>query len=130
MIGSVAGAFHSFTDTSGGGVLYVVGAIIGGAKGLLQTEYLSNLVQNNVGIPTNSPSINFSIYPNPVSNKIHVASSETTLTIELFNTNGKIVLSTNQQDKDIDVTNIPAGEYLMKISILMGYGIKLLIINH
>jgi hypothetical protein len=109
MVGTVGGLFHSYTDVSGGGLIYIVGAIVS-AKGI-QTEYLSNIVDNNVGIQTHDK-IDFSIYPNPASNVIHITSSEN-LTTFIYDINGNLVRSST--DKDINIEDVPSGEYCMKV---------------
>ena len=53
------------------------------------------------------------IYPNPVQNELHIQSSLTIDTIEMYNLLGELVLES--KSKTLDVSNLTTGLYLMKV---------------
>jgi CotH kinase protein/Lamin Tail Domain/Secretion system C-terminal sorting domain len=59
---------------------------------------------------TNLP---FSLYPNPTSNLIQIESSVSITTVEVFDINGRTLLSTNQLL--LDVSELSAGYYSLRI---------------
>lgn len=74
---------------------------------------LSALAQE--GKPQQNDALGF--YPNPVSNgKIYIT-SKTTLEKEvlIFDVLGKKVLQTNTSSKELNISTIPAGVYIIKI---------------
>ena len=117
MVGSVGGSFNSFTDPSGGGVIYIVGAIIG-SKDAMQTEYLSNLVSNNVGISEQPQTVELEVYPNPATDGIYIQSDENVINIDVTDLTGRIILSGNE--KNINISSISSGTYLIKVTTQAG----------
>jgi len=63
--------------------------------------------------------IGMKIYPNPVGNNfVTILSSETgDKFVELFDINGRKVLSTTIIDELLDISNLDAGFYLIKVTI-------------
>lgn len=89
---------------------------------------------NHIGGP--NPSINtlstndfsvsyFSVYPNPASNFISIESSskEKISTVQLLDVLGKEVINTELTNKQINVSNLSKGIYLLKINSLNGKSI-------
>ena len=72
--------------------------------GVNPQEGLAEVVANNTVI---------SFYPNPSSDVIHIVGLEKTVTVQLFNLNGQLILSS--QHTDIDVSGLSAGSYVMQI---------------
>lgn len=76
---------------------------------------------------SNTDEVSFSIFPNPVSDKVSVTffipdNWNSTYEIEIFNTKGELVLSQTEgiirkgdQTIELDVTNLSKGMYVMKI---------------
>lgn len=97
------------------------------AKGNLRNSLLNSIVcdsANAEGAPLPKPSpsaIKINIYPNPFSQVIYVAgNSDTALagnTLRLYNANGKLLLTQviHSQNTTLDVSNLPAGFYILKI---------------
>ena len=71
----------------------------------------------------------FSIYPNPVTNQLHVASEQAKIErVEIYNLNGKQVLNINfQNNQPIDVSSLTKGLYLVKVKTESGSLTKKLI---
>ncbi len=62
----------------------------------------------------------FSIYPNPVKTELNFRSNENISSAEIYNLLGQKVQSYNKDallDDQIDVTNLQAGNYLIKVTI-------------
>ncbi len=57
----------------------------------------------------------FRIYPNPASNSVKIDSKQIISKIEIYNTLGKLVLSKENIKTDIDVSNLNAGLYLLRV---------------
>ena len=85
---------------------------------------------NDVGINETDLSNEFYVYPNPARNTINieVAGNTETLSVDIFNITGTLVkwLENIKPAKTIsvDVANLVAGTYFIKISNRKGYGIK------
>jgi len=58
------------------------------------------------------------IYPNPVQNEIHIETGEVVNSVEVFDLLGKQIL--NSKDKNIDVSGLQSGIYLLKINTNQG----------
>ena len=58
---------------------------------------------------------NLKITPNPTSNKIFLNSKNTIQKVSIFNTIGKKVLEVLNHQKEIDISSLPKGIYLIKI---------------
>lgn len=69
-------------------------------------------VSDNASVPSVDP-IEFSIYPNPADNEIVIDYSEP-LTATIFSVNGKAILTSS--NNKIDISSIPAGNYIISIS--------------
>lgn len=61
--------------------------------------------------------LQFSVYPNPVKNELHYASTKNITAIKVFNVLGQEVFSTAQQAKQgkINLGVLPSGNYIAKI---------------
>lgn len=56
------------------------------------------------------------IYPNPFSNHIYIESSKPILIIQVYDLNGKLLISTSDQNQINErITNLNSGYYLLKI---------------
>jgi beta-glucanase (GH16 family) len=71
----------------------------------------------------------FGVYPNPTSDKINITSKEPIDRIELYDVLGKVVLRQEKNLKTIDVSQIMAGVYVLKIYSNNQFAIKRVIIN-
>lgn len=124
----VSGSVTVYTTTGFIDSLYVVGAQLS-AKGV-NDDALSNWIAEDdaVGI-TENETVCFDIFPNPAVDVISIPSQEN-LIIHVSDLAGRNILST--QKKEIDVSNIPAGVYMIcVINTFTGEaGYKKLIITH
>lgn len=76
-------------------------------------SYESSVPQNNI-IQLLSGEIQ--LYPNPVKSILHVVSNLKILSkIRVFDTNGKKVLDADLTEKQVDLSQLPRGMYLVKI---------------
>jgi len=57
----------------------------------------------------------FTVYPNPVSDELHIQTSRTINRIEMLDLNGKVLGTWVGDNKTINVQNIPAGNYILRI---------------
>ena len=61
----------------------------------------------------------FELYPNPATNMLNIEMSNELKSIEIYNIQGQKVLQTNQ--KQINVSNLPAGMYVIKVQVEEDY---------
>ena len=57
---------------------------------------------------------NISIYPNPANEKVEVQSDETIESISVTSINGSVLIE-NQNQKEVDLSNLPSGMYFFNI---------------
>ena len=70
---------------------------------------------NDVGISENNFSDTFRLYPNPVSDILYIETNKTTTSeIEVFSVQGVLLL--NAKGNQIDVSSLPNGNYILKVS--------------
>jgi hypothetical protein len=67
----------------------------------------------------NNELLGFSMYPNPVSNRLNISAKETIQRADIFNVLGKKVMSLdiNKTSESIDVSNLTSGIYLVKYNV-------------
>lgn len=68
-----------------------------------------------------------SIYPNPVSDILHIKTQNTIRNIKIFTVLGSQVLKTNSTE--INVSNMQSGTYILKVQTDLGQTVKKLIIK-
>jgi len=59
------------------------------------------------------------IYPNPAENQVHISGNESPFDVTIFNSTGQLVQESLQAET-LDTSNLPAGNYLMKITNIQG----------
>lgn len=84
-------------------------------------RYFTN-IQEDCSVVEENEIADLQIYPNPVSNTLHITSSEEISEIEIVNMMGQVVL---QMDVDgesavCDVENLPSGVYVVKVRLSNG----------
>jgi hypothetical protein len=73
------------------------------------------------GLKNHTGSFEINVYPNPVSEKLNIRINSSSLSpvwrIELYSPDGKLFLQTRttQQETEMDLTNLVAGTYLIRI---------------
>lgn len=68
-----------------------------------------------VGIEENNPS-SFSLYPNPTTNQLTIATDLAISNVTIVDLTGKIIVTHNQPPKLVDVTALPKGIYFIQIT--------------
>jgi hypothetical protein len=58
-----------------------------------------------------------SMFPNPVKNLLHLSAGENIEKVEFFTSNGLLVMTSTDANNPIDMENIPAGMYFIKVYI-------------
>lgn len=73
----------------------------------------------------------FTIYPNPAKNLLNIKSNNTILSFQLFDLNGKLLLTQDIQNKiySIDTSNLIPGSYILKLNTINDVISKKLIIH-
>ncbi|MFN8315466.1 MAG: T9SS type A sorting domain-containing protein [Chitinophagales bacterium] len=83
----------------------------------LSLQFLKHPCDSIVTVPNTiekvQPQFNFSFYPNPVKEELALTVSASDFSIEIINALGKVCLASENQ-KHIDVLNLPSGFYLLK----------------
>ncbi|MHA7842493.1 MAG: T9SS type A sorting domain-containing protein [Winogradskyella sp.] len=74
-------------------------------------EYNPTLGVNNVSLNTNS----VKLYPNPVSDRLFIKSTEQIEGISIYNINGQLIKQTIETTNGIDVSVLPSGLYMIEI---------------
>jgi len=71
------------------------------------------------GIEKSSISNELEIFPNPAENQVRISGSLSPFDVSIFNTTGQLVQESLQAET-LDTSNLPAGNYLMKITNTQG----------
>lgn len=58
-----------------------------------------------------------SMFPNPVKNQLHLSAGENIEKVEFFTSNGLLIMTSTDANNPIDMENIPAGMYFIKVYI-------------
>ena len=81
-------------------------------------------------LATKSESIaDFSIYPNPANDIVNIQSNETLKNVSIFNILGKQVFNQNNNLETLNLSNLNAGIYLIKVETEQGIGTRKLVIK-
>ena len=101
---------------------------------LLEIDDILVTGSNTVGIQEQDPSVNFTLFPNPASDKIFLnlnVLQNTSCELSVYDISGRIVASQNFgtltnsiQSREIDLTGMSAGMYQAKITTPSGTTIK------
>lgn len=71
--------------------------------------------------------LDFNIYPNPTSQKVFIEMNDEVFKVEIYTLLGKLIAS-EQNNKTINVEEIPAGTYILKVTTNNKVGYKKIII--
>jgi hypothetical protein len=79
-------------------------------------------VFNDITSIETSKSVTFSYYPNPVSEKLYLSSSESIRTIKVFTINGNLIESLffNEESVSIDFNQFKSGIYFLEVNGAQG----------
>ncbi|MEY4834524.1 MAG: hypothetical protein RI980_639 [Bacteroidota bacterium] len=58
-----------------------------------------------------------SMFPNPVKNQLHLSAGENIEKVEFFTSHGLLIMTSNDANNPIDMENIPAGMYFIKVYV-------------
>ncbi|MEO8517298.1 MAG: peptide-N-glycosidase F-related protein [Flavobacterium sp.] len=113
-LGNLAAGSHSFKIT-------VPTAVFTGAQGYFPVSLYLQGLNTILGVNEFS-SYSYDLYPNPTANFINVKSSELINSYQLFDFQGKVLLSKNHNDSNlsIDISNYPKGVYFLKMDFDKG----------
>lgn len=81
---------------------------------VLTNNYIT-VVQNNLAIPENDINNKISMYPNPVNHFLYINTEKSILKIEIFDIAGRIISSNSITENKIDLSELKAGNYILKI---------------
>jgi hypothetical protein len=89
----------------------------GGCLDSLLLSDVITVVNDITGIET-SKNVTFSYYPNPVTEKLYLTSSEMIRTIKVFTINGNLIesLSFNDESVSIDFNQLKSGIYFLEVN--------------
>lgn len=84
------------------------------------TNYVSSMVgvqgiDNLVSAVHDPSAINFSVYPNPVSDILKIETDATIAAVEILDLNGKSLLRQNNSEKSFDISNLETGSYILRV---------------
>ena len=84
----------------------------------INTTYVSSLNDNNV-------SNNLTVYPNPATTMLHIATTQAIESVEISDITGKVITAdlavTNNQ---LDISTLANGTYFLKVKTNEGFGVK------
>lgn len=80
-----------------------------------ETEDYDVNITSSTGIEHVTPDDIAVLYPNPATSRIHIDKSLSGATLTIYNMEGKTVLLKVINDETCDVSNIPAGQYVVKV---------------
>jgi hypothetical protein len=88
-------------------------------KGFQNAEHVVDLTattMNDVGIDDNTGAPALSLFPNPVSNVLHITAEKNIGVYEVTDVNGRKVLEefTRDNSADVDLSELPAGVYFIQ----------------
>lgn len=70
---------------------------------------------NVASCTTASSTRQVSMFPNPVKNLLHLSAGEKIEKVEFFTSNGLLIMTSTEANNPIDMENIPAGMYFLKV---------------
>jgi hypothetical protein len=102
---------YLFTDLANGHYTAGLEAVYTSGTSTMMTI---NFVVGETGITTKDREI-FKVYPNPVSDELHIQTTKTIKQIDMLDLNGKVVKIWYGDNKTINVQSIPTGHYILRI---------------
>jgi Alpha-tubulin suppressor and related RCC1 domain-containing proteins len=102
---------------------------LGNSDGTTTNSYVPTQVTctNALGVNDTTKSNAVTIYPNPAKDYIHINASQKMNEIKIYSSNGALVktISKVENGKPVNVSNLPAGAYILKLNN-ESQGVKLL----
>lgn len=93
--------------------------------------FLAQIIGCTLGINQNTPN-SFVVFPNPTNNIVTVKSTNGIQNIALYDMNGRIlqnIISDNNNEQSIDLSNLPSGIYMMEIKTDFGKSVEKIVKN-
>ena len=81
--------------------------------------YVKTVYTSTLGLDQKFETSKLTLYPNPVANQIFI-SSENVQKVEIYNLLGTLVKTIEKNTQTIDVSNLPSGNYIVKITTDQG----------
>jgi hypothetical protein len=79
------------------------------------TNNYTTTIQNTLGIQENGFINNISIYPNPLKNILNFKTENNILKVEVYDIAGRILSSNSISENKIDLSELKAGNYILKL---------------
>jgi pectate lyase len=74
-----------------------------------------------LGVPQNTETVKLTLYPNPVTNNLYLSSSNQKIeNVMIYSLTGALVKNISNNVENIDVSNLNAGSYLVKVTTDQG----------
>ena len=73
--------------------------------------------------------LNIAIYPNPVTDILHISTEENLTTIRVYDSSSKLLLRNDNNPKSIDLSSLEAGLYFVKFQTAKGTAIQKLVVE-
>lgn len=91
------------------------------SKGGTANLFYIKSVFSTLGLAQNNPSSKLTLYPNPVSSNLYLSSSNQKIeNVMIYSITGSLVKSISNNVENIDVSNLNAGSYLVKVTTDQG----------
>lgn len=91
-----------------------------GTGGYGQAEdYTVHVIPASLGV-ANVEKSTVSVYPNPVVDVLHVNADRKVTEVSVYSVDGKVVKTLSKVDSDIDMSNLSAGVYVVKVKTSAG----------
>ena len=99
-------------------------------KGETMNLFYMKLVYNNVPTHLENQVINnIKVYPNPVKDRLNIESEDELIKTEVFTLTGQKMRQTTDNASSVDMSALPAGNYILKVQTSKGVISKLVIKN-
>jgi hypothetical protein len=90
-------------------------------KSLTGNIFYIKLSFTTLGLGENTQAPKLTLYPNPVTNSLHLSSSDHKIeNIAIYSTTGALVKSVTNEIESIDVSNLNSGSYIVKVTTEQG----------
>lgn len=81
--------------------------------------YISLEYKETTGIET-TDKVDFSVYPNPVTDRLYISSETEVMSVEVYSISGTLVLQQKGNVESIDMNNLIKGSYIVNVNTTAG----------
>jgi hypothetical protein len=86
--------------------------------------FVAKLPSIYVGIEKTNLLTSFSIYPNPATNSLYFAIKSSIVMVEVFDLNGKLLLTKKLKNNELDISSLSKGLYFIKVITAEGSEVR------